>query len=317
MVENYGDSEIAKRFGVTRYPAIFVDDVLVAKPKDFGFYGKGEGSGDGRYTPFKSAESHERFRSTVEHLPDSVSVFEAIRGPDGTIADFRWVYANPASAAMTGHAVEALQASTLLEILPEHGRGGMFDTYVRVVETGEPYLEETLWYEDVWGDGGTPRRRAFDVRATKVGDGFVVVTRVVTEVRRSAERERLRHSILSAERERRRWARELHDSTLQNLAALRLALSSARRSGDADTIDAAIEGTIDLLSEEMRYLRSLITELRPAALDDSGVAAALDALAERATAVYGLDVAVTVELGGAGAERLPPALETASYRMAQ
>ena len=44
--ENYGDSELAKRFGVTRYPAIFVDDVLVATPNDFGFYGKddkGEG----------------------------------------------------------------------------------------------------------------------------------------------------------------------------------------------------------------------------------------------------------------------------------
>jgi thiol-disulfide isomerase/thioredoxin len=68
VVENYGDSEIAKRFGVTRYPAIFVDDVLVAKPKDFGFYGKGEGSGDGRYTPFKSAASHERFRSDLARM---------------------------------------------------------------------------------------------------------------------------------------------------------------------------------------------------------------------------------------------------------
>jgi thiol-disulfide isomerase/thioredoxin len=65
VVENYGGSELARRFGVTRYPAIFVDDVLVAKPKDFGFYGKGEGSGDGRYTPLKSAASHERFRSDL------------------------------------------------------------------------------------------------------------------------------------------------------------------------------------------------------------------------------------------------------------
>ena len=63
--ENYGGSALAKRFGVTRYPAIFVDDVLVATPKDFGFYGKGEGAGDGRYTPLKSAETHERFRSDL------------------------------------------------------------------------------------------------------------------------------------------------------------------------------------------------------------------------------------------------------------
>ena len=65
VTENFGDSELARRFGVTRYPAIFVDDVLVAKPKDFGFYGKGEGAGDGRYTPLKSAQAHQRLRDDL------------------------------------------------------------------------------------------------------------------------------------------------------------------------------------------------------------------------------------------------------------
>jgi thiol-disulfide isomerase/thioredoxin len=68
VVENYGSSELAKRFGVTRYPVIFVEDVLVGKPKDFGFYGKGEGAGDGRYTPLKSAASHERFRADLSRM---------------------------------------------------------------------------------------------------------------------------------------------------------------------------------------------------------------------------------------------------------
>jgi thiol-disulfide isomerase/thioredoxin len=66
--ENYGDSELAKRFGVKRYPAIFVDDVLVATPKDFGFYGKGEGAGEGRYAPIRSAASHERFRADLKRM---------------------------------------------------------------------------------------------------------------------------------------------------------------------------------------------------------------------------------------------------------
>ena len=72
VVENYGDSELAKRFGVTRYPAIFVDDVLVAKPKDFGFYGKGEGADEGRYSPWQDARSHERFRVDLERMLDLV-----------------------------------------------------------------------------------------------------------------------------------------------------------------------------------------------------------------------------------------------------
>jgi thiol-disulfide isomerase/thioredoxin len=68
VVENYGDSALAKRFGVTRYPAIFVDDVLVATPRDFGFFGKGEGKAEGRYAPLKSAASHERFRADLARM---------------------------------------------------------------------------------------------------------------------------------------------------------------------------------------------------------------------------------------------------------
>ena len=71
-IENYGNSELAKKFGVTRYPAIFIDDILVAKPKDFGFYGKGEGSGDGKYTPWKDLTSREHFRADLERMLDIV-----------------------------------------------------------------------------------------------------------------------------------------------------------------------------------------------------------------------------------------------------
>ncbi len=68
VAENYGDSPLAKRFGVTRYPAIFVDDVLMATPQDFGFYGAGEGEGGGRYTPFPSAAGEQRFRADLSRM---------------------------------------------------------------------------------------------------------------------------------------------------------------------------------------------------------------------------------------------------------
>lgn len=68
--ENYGASKLARKYGVTRYPAIFVGEVLVATPKDFGFYGKAEGSGGGRYAPLRSAASHERFRADLARMID-------------------------------------------------------------------------------------------------------------------------------------------------------------------------------------------------------------------------------------------------------
>jgi thiol-disulfide isomerase/thioredoxin len=68
VVENYGDSALAKKFGVTHYPAIFVDDILVATPNDFGFYGKGEAETGGRYAPLQSAAAHERFRTDLARM---------------------------------------------------------------------------------------------------------------------------------------------------------------------------------------------------------------------------------------------------------
>jgi thiol-disulfide isomerase/thioredoxin len=68
--ENSGESALAKRFGVTRYPAIFVDDVLVATPNDFGFYGNSGGTG-GRYSPWvRNAASQERFRADLTRMVD-------------------------------------------------------------------------------------------------------------------------------------------------------------------------------------------------------------------------------------------------------
>ena len=49
-----------------------MEDVLIAKPKDFGFYGKGEGSNEGRYAPWKDAKSHERYRSDLKRMIDLV-----------------------------------------------------------------------------------------------------------------------------------------------------------------------------------------------------------------------------------------------------
>ncbi len=131
--------------------------------------------------------SEERYRATVESLPDAVSVFAAVRDPSGEIVDFRWTFANAAASGITGFSPEELVDHTLLEVLPDHRDSGMFDAYRELVATGVPYENDTLWYEDVWGDG-TRRNRAFDVRATKVADGFVVVTREVTDLREAAQR---------------------------------------------------------------------------------------------------------------------------------
>ncbi|MGZ4223951.1 MAG: GAF domain-containing sensor histidine kinase [Solirubrobacteraceae bacterium] len=136
----------------------------------------------------------------------------------------------------------------------------------------------------------------------------------------SLQRERLRRSLAAAEEERRRWARELHDETLQALGGLRVLLSSARRSTDVAALHATLETAVDQLADEIASLRALITELRPAALDELGLRPALEALFNRARLTHGLEVAMTVELEhGAGTRetRLEPDVEIAIYRTVQ
>jgi thiol-disulfide isomerase/thioredoxin len=66
VTEEYGNSAMATRFGVRRYPVVFVDDVMVARPKDFGFAGP-EDSG-GRYVPWREPANQERFKTDLRAM---------------------------------------------------------------------------------------------------------------------------------------------------------------------------------------------------------------------------------------------------------
>jgi signal transduction histidine kinase len=132
---------------------------------------------------------------------------------------------------------------------------------------------------------------------------------------RSVAAERLRLSMEAAEQERMQWARELHDETLQGLAATRLMLITAtRRAGGS--VPEGIDRAIKQVDHEIAALRALISDLRPDSLDQHGIAAALRGLAERVESrVSGVQIEVLVGLPSRG--RPPRALEVAIYRVAQ
>ena len=122
------------------------------------------------------------------------------------------------------------------------------------------------------------------------------------------------------ERERRRWAQELHDETLQGLVGLRMLLAAARRQADPDQLLGAVDRALDVVTDEIQKLRHLIVDLRPAELDDIGLEAAIDKLAARVATLGGPKVTTDVELEyeqGRSATRLTPHIETAAYRIVQ
>jgi signal transduction histidine kinase len=146
---------------------------------------------------------------------------------------------------------------------------------------------------------------------------FAASAATAVHTARSVAQERLEHSLEASEQERSRWARELHDETLQALGGLQLLMSSALREQDAAKRDDLIGSAAEHIATEIRKLRNLITELRPAELDEIGLESALEALAERRSRDAALSVSVNVDLGGEAQRRLPPQVESTIYRVVQ
>ncbi len=132
--------------------------------------------------------------------------------------------------------------------------------------------------------------------------------------RMTAQQDRLRAlagGILHArEEEARRIAHELHDQTGQLLASVHIALDNLVRQvpEQAGTVQE-LHGLLDRVEGQ---LRRLSRELRPTILDDLGLAPALEWLAQGVAQRTGLTVTVDARV-----ERLPPAIETALYRVIQ
>ena len=100
---------------------------------------------------------------------------------------------------------------------------------------------------------------------------------------------------------------------------LRMTLSGARRKGDAASLVDAVTLSLEHIDGQIASLRGLIAELRPTALDDVGLGAALEAFVERAASLGGT-IELTADLdyeAGRNAARHTPELEATLYRIAQ
>ncbi len=135
---------------------------------------------------------------------------------------------------------------------------------------------------------------------------------------RSVEAGRLRSAIAAADAERARWARDLHDQTLQSLGGLRVLLAAALRRADTGGAGDLMRQAIEDTEQEIGNLRAMISDLRPSMLDDFGLLPALEALLQRRRR-DGLTIVGELELPDPelGGESLAPELETTIYRLIQ
>jgi signal transduction histidine kinase len=157
--------------------------------------------------------------------------------------------------------------------------------------------------------------RAFDDEDDQLLMSVAASAATAVATARSVAAARLRLSVDAADQARARWARELHDETLQGLTGVRMVLSAGLARSDNGALRGAAETADAHLGEEMRKLRDLIAELRPAALDDLGLGPAIESLAKRQAAMAAFAVDVDIHL--VSEQRLAHDTETAIYRIVQ
>ena len=255
----------------------------------------------------------------IELVSGNELVVAAVAGdrPAGLIGERMALADTVASAALRTRATQRLEAELNRAHFDQHGvgkHGVSADTGMVVPLIFHDEAYGVLIVVDRLHDGPE-----FTAEDQGLLEAFATSAATAVATARTMASELHRQRIAAAEGERGRWARELHDETLQSLAALRIALSTAHRIGGVQVLDDAVGQALEDLDDGISNLRSLVTDLRPVALDDLGLAAAIEALCQR-TSRHGLEIDRSIDLAyeqGREPTRHTPELETAAYRIIQ
>jgi len=176
-----------------------------------------------------------------------------------------------------------------------------------------PLLELSRALEAI-RDGQQARRAIEGVRASGLSD-LVASVHVLLD---RLEDESLHFStrlLGLIESERQRIGRELHDNTIQLLATtlLKIGLSERQLASDPPAARGSLQSARMLLVQTIDQLKAAVYDLRPAMLDDLGLAAALRWYVNARADQSGVEVVTDLDAGA----RLPPPFEIALYRVGQ
>jgi signal transduction histidine kinase len=145
-------------------------------------------------------------------------------------------------------------------------------------------------------------------------EGLAARAATAVDLSRRVSRDTVRRVVAAQELERSRLARELHDQTGQALTSILLGLKPLEDSTSPEEAHRGVAAVRELVVSTLQDVRRLAVELRPAALDDFGLASAVERLAQTFREQSGLRVDLEARLAE---ERLPSEVETALYRIVQ
>lgn len=162
-----------------------------------------------------------RFEVAVESMIDPFGIYRAVRGAGGEITDFEVMYVNDAACRANRLRREQQEGHRLCELFPALRDSRLFAQYCDVVRSGQPLAREAQEFAADFGQGHEVR--IFDIRASRLGDGFLAVWRDVTG-QRELERQ-AREAMAQVQRHKDQFIAVLSHELRNTLTPVRYAVS--------------------------------------------------------------------------------------------
>ncbi len=213
----------------------------------------------------------------------------------------RITFANHACARLFGAvSIEELIGHSVYDLLRPESHASMREAVARALGGDHPIpvVQESI----LQADGSV---RSIEMVVAALPDqGTTALQMVIMDITRKSDEHRAlelsRHQLqqLSAgmvtarEEERRRIARELHDELGQQLTLLKMEIAGVSAASTGERIEECKAGMLQMVDETIRSVRRLATDLRPLMLDDLGLCAAIEWLADS----WARRVAISVQL---------------------
>ncbi|MEK6566027.1 MAG: response regulator, partial [Bacteroidota bacterium] len=253
--------------------------------------------------------SEARLKAIIDNEPECIK----LTSPDGILLDM-----NPAGLLMVeAESLEQVTGHKIVDLVEVHDRKRYADFHQSICKGESGILEFRLI-----GLRGTLRWMETHAVPLRNNAGQVIsvlsVTRDISEKRHSDQKfkELAQRIIETQELERKRIARELHDSVGQMLSSVKFRIQSAgeKIQSQKSKIWKDLSGAWTLLEQSIHEIRRIAHNLRPSILDDLGLISAVRSMCEE----FGERTNITVNLRSSRfPNRLPLEVELSLFRIIQ